>query len=161
MVLDGQKVWTDRWNGWTDDPKTISLRFCLGIIQLNRKGNCVVLSDAKYTKALIGKNCLSSHSCHFVNFFNQTPSCICSMCLYCEGKVSNCSIRSRGRSWLAHEGTIITYTKVFIAAILSKIIFLNQTPSCLCSMCLYCEDKVSNCSIKSSGRSWSVHEGII
>ena len=37
-------------------------------------------------------NCLSSHSCHFVQkkiFFNQTPSCICSMCQYCIDKVSN------------------------------------------------------------------------
>ena len=35
----------------------------------------------------------------FVNFFfNQTPSSICVMCLYCIGKVSNCSIKSRGWS---------------------------------------------------------------
>ena len=32
----------------------------------------------------------------------NTPSCICSMCLHCIGKVSNCSIKSCGRSWLAH-----------------------------------------------------------
>ena len=31
-------------------------------------------------------------------FFNQTPSCICSMCLYSIGKVSNCSIKGCGRS---------------------------------------------------------------
>ena len=29
---------------------------------------------------------------------NQTPSCICSICLHCKGKVSNCSIKSCGRS---------------------------------------------------------------
>ena len=52
-------------------------------------------------KALLGKNCLSSHSSHFVKkyfFLNQTPSCICSMCLHCIGIVSNCSIKSCGRS---------------------------------------------------------------
>ena len=43
------------------------------------------------------ENCLSSH---FVKkqFFNQTPSCICLMCLHCIGQVSNCSIKSCGRS---------------------------------------------------------------
>ena len=37
------------------------------------------------------KNCLMSHTCIF--FFNQTPSCICSMCLYCVGKVSNAPLK--------------------------------------------------------------------
>ena len=36
------------------------------------------------------------------------------MCLHCEGKVSNCSIKSCGRSWLAHEGTIYSYTKAIL-----------------------------------------------
>ena len=36
-----------------------------------------------------------------------------------------------------------------------KLFFLNQTPSCICSMCLHCIGKVSNCTIKSCGRSWS------
>ena len=31
-------------------------------------------------------------------FWNQIPSCICSMHLHCLGKVSNCSIKSCGRS---------------------------------------------------------------
>ena len=31
-----------------------------------------------------------------------------------------------------------------------KLFFLNQTPSCICSMCLHCIGKVSNCSIKSA-----------
>ena len=124
-----------------------------------------------FTNTLLGKNCLSSHSCHFVKifFFNQTPSCICSMCLYCMGKVSNCSIKSCGRNWSAHEGTIYAYTKL-IREILSKfsqlsfcqkLLFLNQTPSCICSMCLHCIGKVSNCSIRSCGRSWSAYEGTI
>ena len=59
--------------------------------------------------------------CQNVFFLNQTPSCICSMCLYWIGKVSNCSIKSCGRSWSAHEGTIYAYTK----ALLGKY--------CLCS----------------------------
>ena len=33
------------------------------------------------------------------------------MCLRCFGKVSNCSIKSCGRSWSAHEGTIHAYKK--------------------------------------------------
>ena len=87
-----------------------------------------------YTKAIKENNCLSSHSCHFVKnyfFFYQTPSCICSMCLHCIGKVPNCSIKSCGRSWSNHEGTIYAYTNtllgkncvVLTAVILSKIIF--------------------------------------
>ena len=51
------------------------------------------------------------------------------MCLYCIGKVSNCSIKSCGRSCSAYEGTIYAYTKallgkiVLTAGILSKNIF--------------------------------------
>ena len=91
------------------------------------------------------------------------------MCLYCIGKVSNCSIKSCGRSWLAHKGTINAYTKALlgknslsshICRLIKKKIF-NQTPSCKCSMCRYFIGKVSNCSIKSCGRSWSAHEGTI
>ena len=68
-----------------------------------------------YTKALLGKNCLNFHSCHFVKKkLNQTPSCICSMCLHRLGKVSNCSSKTRGRSWSAHEGTIYAYTKTLL-----------------------------------------------
>ena len=47
-------------------------------------------------------------------FPNQTPSCICSMCLYCIGNISNCSIKSCGRSWSAHEGTIYAYKKALL-----------------------------------------------
>ena len=51
------------------------------------------------TNTLLGKNCLSSYSCHFVKkILNQTPSCICSMFLHCIGKVSNCSIKRCGKS---------------------------------------------------------------
>ena len=45
--------------------------------------------------------------CQKLFFLNQTPSCICSMCLHCIGKVSNCSIISCGRSWSARVWTII------------------------------------------------------
>ena len=111
--------------------------------------------------------------CRKLFFLNQTPTCICSMCLHCIGKVSNCSIKSCSRIWSAHKGTIYAYTKCEqspIREILSKfsqlsfcqkLFFLNQTPTCICSMCLHCIGKVSNCSIKSCGRSWSAHEGTI
>ena len=36
--------------------------------------------------------------CQKLSFLNQTPSCICSMCHHCTGKVSNCTIKSCGRS---------------------------------------------------------------
>ena len=52
--------------------------------------------------------------CQKLFFLNQIPSCICSMCLHCIGKVSNCSIQSCGRSWSAHEGTIYAYTKALL-----------------------------------------------
>ena len=54
-----------------------------------------------FSSAYIGKIVLSSHRCPFIKklfFSNQTPSCICSMCPYGIGKVSNCSIKSCGRS---------------------------------------------------------------
>ena len=132
-----------------------------------------------YTNTLLGKICLSSHSCHFVKnyfFLNKTPSCICSISQHCIGRVSDCSSKSCGRSWSAHEGTIYAYTKALciykhlireklskfsLLSFCQKLFFLNQTPSCICSMCLHCIGKVSNCSIKRCGRSWSAHEGTI
>ena len=36
------------------------------------------------------------------------------MCLYCKGNISNCSIKSCGSSWSAHEGTINAYTKALL-----------------------------------------------
>ena len=47
-------------------------------------------------------------------FLNQTSSCICSMSLHCKWKVSNCNIKSCGRSWSAHEGPIYAYTKALL-----------------------------------------------
>ena len=52
--------------------------------------------------------------CQKLFFQNQTPSCICSMCLHYIGKVSNCSIKSCGRKWSAHKGTIYAYTKALL-----------------------------------------------
>ena len=123
-------------------------------------------------QSLYRKNGLNSHSWHFIKKINQTLSYICSMCLYCIGKVSNCSIKSCGRSWSAHEGTIYAYTKVISKLIWEKLYTFsqlsfyqkkkfNQTLSYICSMCLYCIGKVSNFSNKSYGRSWSAHEGTI
>ena len=123
-------------------------------------------------KTLLGKIFLKFSQlsfCQKLFFLNQTPSWICSMCLHCIGKVSNCSIKSCGRSWSAHEGPIYAYTKALLGrncklsqlSFYQKLFFLNQTPSCICSMCLHCTGKVSNCSIKSCGRSWSAHEGPI
>ena len=127
-----------------------------------------------YTKAIQGNYCLKFSQLSFCQnniSFNQTPSCICKMCLHCIGKVSNCSIKSCSRSWSAHESTIyLCIYKSLIREELSKfsqlsfcqkIFILNQTPSCICSMCLHCKGKVSSCSIKSCGRSWSAHEGTI
>ena len=42
---------------------------------------------------------------------------------------------------------------ILSAVILSKKKILNQTPSCICSICLHCIGKVSNGSIKSCSRS--------
>ena len=122
-----------------------------------------------YTNPLLGVK-LSKFSqlsfCQKLFFLNQTPSGICSMCLHCIGKVSNCFIKSCSRSWSAHEGTIYAYTKALLGKnclfsqschFVKNYFFLNQTPSCICSMCLHCIGKVSNCSIKSCGRSWSAH----
>ena len=49
-----------------------------------------------------------------------------------------------------YEGKIV---EILSAGNLSKVIFLNQTPSCIYSMCLHYIGKVSNCSIKICGRS--------
>ena len=145
-------------------------QYCIGKVS-----NCSIKSCGRswsalegtiyaYTKALLGKNSLSSHSYHFVKKMNQTPSCICSMYLHCIGNVSNCSIKICGRSWSAHEGTINAYTKAQLGknslkfsqlSFCQNYFFMNQTPSCICSMCLHCMGKVANCSFKSCGRSWS------
>ena len=57
--------------------------------------------ESSIYQSLYRKNSLSSHRCHFIKkyfFPNQTPSCICSMCLHGIGKVSICSIKSCGWS---------------------------------------------------------------
>ena len=129
--------------------------------------------ESSIYQSLYPKNSLTSHRLSFYQklfFPNQTPSCVCSMCLYCIGNISNCSIQSCGRSWSAHEGTIYAYTKALLGEnclssnschFVQKLFFPNQTPSCICSICLHCIGKVSYCSIKSCGRSWSAHKGTI
>ena len=52
---------------------------------------------------------------------NQTPSCICSMCLHSIGKVSNCSIKSCGRRRSADEGAIYAYTNALLEKIVSQL----------------------------------------
>ena len=44
-----------------------------------------------------------------------------------------------------YRGIIVS---VLIAVIMSKNIFFNETPSCICLMCLYCISKVSNAPLK-------------
>ena len=103
-------------------------------------------------------------------FPNPTPSCIYSVCLYCIGNISNCSIKSCGRSWSAHESTTFANTKALLEEkclsskschFVKKKKFPNQTPSCICTICLHCSSKVSNRTIESCGRSWSAHKGTI
>ena len=91
------------------------------------------------------------------------------MCLYCKGKVSNCSIKSCGRSWSAHEGTIYAYTK----GLLGKNYLSSH--SCHFLKIIFCEPNsfmhMFNVSIlyrqsiklfhQSCSRSWSAHEGTI
>ena len=51
------------------------------------------------------------------------------MCLYCTGKVSNCSIETCGRSLFAHEGTIYNaYTKGISKLIPDRV---AQSVTCL------------------------------
>ena len=77
-------------------------------------------------------------------FVNQTPSCICSMCLHCINKASHATSKAvvgvdQSIKALAmhiqkpYKGIIVYFLQ---AVILSKLFFVNQTPSCICSMCL-------------------------
>ena len=100
--------------------------------------------------------------CQNIFFLNQIPSCICSMCQQCIGKVSNCSIKScvLGFDRLMKAPSIIykylirgKLSKFSLLSFCQKLFFLNQIPSCICSMCLHSIGKVSNCSTKSCGRS--------
>ena len=63
---------------------------------------------------------------------------------------SNCEIVTfPSETWVSSESSIYLsfYRKivyVFIAAILSKPFFWDQSLTCICSMCHHCEDIVSN-----------------
>ena len=82
-------------DGRTDNVKTVyppQTKFAVGI---------TMKAPSMHIQSLIREK-LSQFSqlsfCQKLFFLNQTPSCICSMCLHCIGKVSNCSIKSCGRS---------------------------------------------------------------
>ena len=113
------------------------------------------------------------------SFFNKTPSCICSMFLHCEDKVSNGYVQCVyivktkyhiaeskvvvGVDWPMYDkGTIYAYRKALLGNhclsshncyFIQKNVVFNQTPTCICSMCLHYIGKVSNCSFKRCGRS--------
>ena len=125
-----------------------------------------------YTKALLGKNCRSSHSCHFVKVIFSEPNFFM--------HVFNVSTSIRQSIKLLHQKLWLELigpwrhhlyiykhlireklSKFSLLSFCQKLFFLNQTSSCICSMCLHCIGKVSNCSIKSCSRSWSAHEGTI
>ena len=114
-------------------------------------------------QSLYWKNYLCSHSCRSINKkkLNRILSYICSMCLYCIGKVSNCSIKTvvgvdrpmKALSMHIQSHIRENFSKFSKLSFCQKLVFLNQTPSCICSMCLYCIGKVSNCTTKSYHRS--------
>ena len=118
-------------------------------------------------KALLGKNCLSSDSCHFVKnyFFWTTPLCMFNVStLYWQSiKFVHQKLWWELIDPWRHHCCIYKHltreklSKFSLLSFCQKLLFLNQTPSCICSMCLYCIGKVSNCCIKSCGGSWSAH----
>ena len=69
------------------------------------------------------------------------------MCLHCEEKVSNCSIKGYGSSRLAKEGTIYAYTKAILGKtflsshschLVKKYLLRIKLLRVLCSLCLHC-----------------------
>ena len=65
---------------------------------------------------LLGKNCLSSHCCHFVQIIFSKPNFFMHMfnvsTLYRQS--IKCFIKNCGRSSSAHEGTIYAYRKALL-----------------------------------------------
>ena len=125
-----------------------------------------------YTKALLGKNCLSSHSCHVVknHFFWTKLLHAYVQCVYIvKAKYQIAPSKAvvgvyrpmKAPSMHIQKPYKEKLSKFSLLPFCQKLFFLNQTPSCICSMCLHCICKVSNCSIKSCGRSWSAHGGTI
>ena len=130
------------------------------------KGNIYAFTKAlEWNIVQVLTTVISLSFCQKLFFLNQTPSCICSMCLYCIGKVSNCSKKSCGKLISPWRHHLCIYkslireklSKFSQLSFCQKLFFLDQTPSCICSMCLQCIGKVSICSIKSCGRSWLAH----
>ena len=118
------------------------------------------------------KNCLSSHGCHFVkNYIFCTKLLhVYVQCVYVikakyEIALSKAvigvdwSIKALSCIYKCHISEKLS--KFSYLSFWQKSFFLNQTPLCICSICLHCSDKVSNCSIKSCSRSWSTHKGSI
>ena len=166
-----------------DTPRTVRVRekTCQVIVQ-NRKSIKLFIKSCgrswsahegniyAYTNTLVGKNCLSSHSCHFVkNYFFWTK--LLHAYVQCAYIVSAKYQIAPSKAVVGVDRPLRHHLCMYrrpIREILSKfsqlsfcqkLFFLNQTPTCICSMCLHCIGKVSNCSIKSCGRSWSAHEG--
>ena len=112
-------------------------------------------------KSINGKNCPSSPSCHFVKiiFFNQTPSCICSMCLHCIGKIKIAPSKAVVEVDRPMKAITMHIQKPYKGKLskFSQLSFcqkkFHETYSCICSVCLYCIGNVSNCSIKGCSRS--------
>ena len=109
-----------------------------------------------YTKALLGENCLSSNSCHFVKKYFFLTNFLHAYFQYVYIVVAKYQIAPlkavlgvdrplKALSMSIQKPYKRKIVQVLIAVILSKK--LNQTPSCICSMYLYCIGKVSNCSI--------------
>ena len=118
-----------------------------------------------------GNNCLSSHSCHFVKIIFLRTKLLHAyvQCVYIVSEkyqiVPSKAVVGVDRPTKAsmHIQSLIRekLSKFSQRSFCQKLFILNQTPSCICSMCLHCLGKVSKCSIKSCGRSWSTHKGTI
>ena len=123
-------------------------------------------------KSLVRGNCLSSNSCHFVkNYFFQTKLLhayvqyvyiVAAKYQIAPSKaVVGVDRPIKALSCIYKSHISEKLSKFSQLSFCQKIFILNQTPSCICSMCLYWIGKVSNRSIKSCGRSWSAHESTI
>ena len=94
-------------------------------------------------------------------FFNQTPSCICSMCYIVKAKYQIAPLKAVVGVDRPMKHNLCIYKSLirkngqssYSCHFVKKKKKLNQTPSCICSMSLHCIGKVSKCSIKSCGRS--------
>ena len=120
-----------------------------------------------YTKASLWKNCPSSNCCHFVKKKFRTKllhAYVQYVYIVAEKYEIPPSKAEVEAVWPMKALSIHIqkpYKWIIVLKVLTAVIFFNQTPLCICSMCLYCIGKVSNCSTKSCGRNWSANEGTI